>query len=79
VPLYFEGRNSWRFQLLGLIHPVFRTLLLLREFVGLRGRRIRVRMGAPVPAAETAVGETAVERMRRLRERVYALRAPASS
>jgi putative hemolysin len=75
VPLYFEGRNSWRFQLLGLIHPVFRTLLLLREFVGLKGRRIRARVGTPIPADATAPGASADERLRALRERVYALHA----
>jgi putative hemolysin len=75
VPLYFHGHNSWRFQLLGLIHPVFRTLLLLREFVGLRGRGIDVCLGPPLPATETGTGEIVAERMRRLRERVYALRA----
>ena len=78
VPLYFEGRNSWRFQLLGLIHPVFRTLLLLREFVGLKGRRIRVRVGTPIPAEGTAPGASAHERLRFLRERVYALHAAES-
>lgn len=72
VPLYFHGRNSWRFQSLGLVHPVLRTLLLLREFAGLRGRCIRVRVGAPV-RWDGARGERA-ERLRELRERVYALR-----
>lgn len=79
VPLYFDGHNSWRFQVLGLIHPVFRTLLLLREFVGLKGQRIGVCMGAPLTAAETGIGRTEEERMRRLRERVYALRATCSA
>ena len=79
VPLYFDGHNSWRFQLLGLIHPVFRTLLLLREFVGLKGRHIDVCMGAPLTAAETGTGESVAERMRRLRERVYALRGQESA
>jgi putative hemolysin len=73
VPLYFEGRNSWRFQLLGLVHPVFRTLLLLREFVRLRGRRIRLRVGMPIPPGGTAPGASADQRLRVLRARVYAL------
>jgi putative hemolysin len=76
VPLYFDGRNSWRFQLLGLIHPVFRTLLLLREFVNLKGRCIHVRVGAPARFA-AANGERS-ERMRKLRERVYALASDPS-
>jgi putative hemolysin len=72
VPLYFDGHNSWRFQLLGLIHPLFRTLLLLREFIALKGRCIRVYIGAPVHDAPAATASRA-ERMRELRDRVYAL------
>ena len=71
VPLHFHGSNSWRFQALGLIHPVLRTLLLLRELVALRGRCIRVSIGAPV-RWDGGGGEPAA-RMRELRERVYAL------
>jgi len=73
VPLYFHRCNSWRFQSLGLIHPMLRTLLLLREFVDLRGRCIRVNVGAPV-RWDGSGGERA-ERMRELRERVYGLHA----
>jgi hypothetical protein len=72
VPLYFVGRNSWRFQLLGLLHPAFRTLLLLREFVNLGGRSIRVSVGAPFKPTDRR--ENPIERMRDLRARVYALR-----
>jgi putative hemolysin len=72
VPLYFQGCNSWRFQLLGLLHPTLRTMLLLREFVGLRGRCIRVRVGAA--ARLDGAGTLRGERMRELRERLYALR-----
>ena len=75
VPLYFAGHNSWRFQLLGLIHPMFRTLLLLREFVGLAGRCIHVRVGAPLRAAETIREAAPQDRMRALRARVYELAA----
>jgi putative hemolysin len=72
LPVYFEGRNSWRFQLLGLVHPALRTLLLLSEFIALKGRDIRVHVGAAMPASELASG-SAVERMRELRRRVYGL------
>ena len=75
VPLYFDGHNSWRFQLLGLIHPVFRTLLLLREFVGLKGRCIRVCVGAPVRVPQAPRSESRTAQTRGLRARVYALRA----
>ncbi|HTS22267.1 MAG TPA: hypothetical protein VMN79_10715 [Casimicrobiaceae bacterium] len=78
VPLYFEGRNSWRFQLMGLIHPAFRTLLLLREFVRLRGRTIQVRIGALKPFSAADAQERPKERLKRLREGVYALRDDAA-
>jgi putative hemolysin len=73
VPLHFEGRNSWRFQLLGLMHPLFRTLLLLREFVGLEGRVIRVQVGAVMRHSPEDARASAADRMRRLRESVYRL------
>jgi putative hemolysin len=80
VPLYFEGCNSWRFHLLGLIHPELRTFLLLREFVALSGRCIRVCVGAPVTARETAAaGASDADRLRELRGRVYALREAADA
>jgi putative hemolysin len=37
LPVYFGGRNSAPFQLLGLINPRFRTLFLLQEFSAAAG------------------------------------------
>lgn len=48
VPLYFAGRNSRRFQILGLVHPRLRTALLPRELLRLRGQTIRVEVGTPI-------------------------------
>lgn len=73
VPIYFEGRNSWRFQALGLVHPALRTLLLLREFIGLEGRRIRVRVGPARAHDAQDSGTDPRTRALRLREAVYAL------
>jgi hypothetical protein len=50
---------------------VFRTLLLLREFVDLEGRSIRVCAGAPFKPGDRSA--SVAERMRALRARVYAL------
>ncbi|MCH2144118.1 MAG: lysophospholipid acyltransferase family protein [Phycisphaerales bacterium] len=49
LPVHVAGRNSWLFQLLGLIHPVLRTMLLPHEMVRGIGSRVRVRIGDPVP------------------------------
>ncbi len=45
VPIYVEGRNSWRFQIAGWIHPLFRTILLLSEFRRKTGHSIELRIG----------------------------------
>ena len=49
IPVFFEGANSFSFQLTGTIHPRLRTMTLAREFRKLRGRAIPVRIGSPIP------------------------------
>jgi putative hemolysin len=49
VPVYFEGGNSVPFHLAGTVHPGLRTAALAHEFHKLRGKRIRFRIGSPIP------------------------------
>jgi putative hemolysin len=51
VPVHIEGRNSWLFQILGLLHPRLRTLFLVREMARLRRSRIRFHVGKALPAS----------------------------
>ena len=48
VPVYFDGRNSDLFQLLGLVHPLLRTVMLPRELLRKRDSRVIVHIGSPV-------------------------------
>ncbi len=48
VPIYFEGRNSLLFQMLGLVHPRLRTIALIRQLVNKQGRTFKVRIGKPI-------------------------------
>jgi putative hemolysin len=50
LPVYFDGRNGAMFQLLGLIHPRLRTVLLPRELFKKRERQIELRIGSVIPA-----------------------------
>jgi len=50
VPVFFPGRNSLFFNLVGLIHPVFRTSLLPRQLINKKGRTLAVRIGTPLTA-----------------------------
>jgi putative hemolysin len=49
LPVYFEGKNSAFFQVMGLMHPLMRTALLPRELIKKRFQSLRVRVGNPIP------------------------------
>ncbi|HUO24258.1 MAG TPA: GNAT family N-acyltransferase [Candidatus Aquilonibacter sp.] len=48
LPVYFCGRNSVGFQLLGMIHPRLRTAFLLQEFLQQEGKTVEVRVGSEI-------------------------------
>src|SRR5262252_5682695 len=73
LPVYFCGRNSMAFQLLGLIHPRFRTLFLLQEFLQQQGRKVQVRIGSPIPSEMIDSIEGDEEATEYLRLRTYLL------
>jgi putative hemolysin len=49
LPVFFCGRNSVGFQLLGMIHPRLRTAFLLQEFLQQEGKTVEVRVGSEIP------------------------------
>lgn len=74
MPVFVNGGNSWLFQLIGLIHPMLRTLLLAREYYRMQGREIRLVVGTPIPADELLAQGDENDAMRYLRVRTYLLR-----
>ena len=73
LPVFFEGSNSRLFQAAGRLHPTLRTALLVRELLKLAGRRIRVRVGSPIPASRVAAFSDPQDAAAFLRVRTYAL------
>jgi putative hemolysin len=73
LPLFFEGANSLPFQMLGAIHPRFRTLNLARELMKKRSHTIKVRVGTPVPANVLKSYPDAESATEYLRARTYLL------
>jgi len=73
LPVYFCGHNSLTFQLLGLIHPRLRTLVLMQEFLQQRGKKLEVRVGSGVPAELIASIESDRDATEYLRLRTYLL------
>lgn len=72
VPVWLSGQNSASFSVLGMLHPMLRTVRLPAELLNKRGQTVQVRIGQPVAPAELdrlpAPGQLSY-----LRARVYAL------
>jgi len=73
LPVYFCGRNSVTFQLLGLINPKLRTLFLLQEFLQLREKDVQIRIGGAIPSELIANLDSDEEATEYLRLRTYLL------
>lgn len=74
VPLYFHGRNSLLFQIIGFLNPYIRTVFLPREFVYSHEKVIRYKLG-PIISAETIKQYKNHEELAAfLREETYKLR-----
>ena len=41
-PVYVDGKNRWRFYLLGRIHPLLRTMQLVRELISKKGQTLQL-------------------------------------
>ena len=52
LPVYFHGRNSWTFQLVGILCPPLRYLLAVSEFTNKRGRTLRASIGRLIQPGE---------------------------
>ncbi|RXQ95645.1 lysophospholipid acyltransferase family protein [Ancylomarina salipaludis] len=48
VPIHFQGSNSLIFYLMGMIHPVLRTVKLPSELLNKKNKTIRIRIGNPI-------------------------------
>jgi putative hemolysin len=73
LPVYFCGRNSVGFQILGMIHPKLRSAFLLQEFLGQEGKTVEVRIGTAIPADAIEAVPDDREAMDYLRWRTYLL------
>ena len=73
VPAFFEGANSIPFQLAGILHPGLRTMALAREFGGMRGRTVRLRIGSPIRHGMLAGYRNAEQATAYMRSRTYFL------
>ncbi|MHC4990092.1 MAG: lysophospholipid acyltransferase family protein [Planctomycetota bacterium] len=74
LPVFFDGQNSVRFHLAGLVHPRLRTLLLPRELFRLRDCTVRVAVGNLIEPARLRRFDSPRLTMAYLRARTSLLR-----
>lgn len=73
VPIYFKGSNSLLFQLLGLIHPMLRTVKLPSELLNKKKRVIKLRIGSPISVETQNAFTDIMQYGRFLRAKTYLL------
>jgi putative hemolysin len=73
LPVYFCGRNSLGFQVMGMIHPRVRMAFLLQEFLLQSGKSVALRVGSAIPADSIGNIASDLEATEYLRWRTYLL------
>jgi len=73
LPVYFPGRNSLLFNLLGIIHPCLRTAMLGRELVAKQSSRVRLFVGRPITQMQMKTYTDDRDLIRWLRFKTYFL------
>ncbi|PKP25210.1 MAG: hemolysin [Bacteroidetes bacterium HGW-Bacteroidetes-22] len=76
IPIYFEGKNSLWFYILGLINPLLRTIRLPAEFQNKHNKPLKIRIGSPINIAEQSDFSQLSDYTRFLRNKTYALGIP---
>jgi putative hemolysin len=73
VPVFFDGRNSRMFHLLGKVNPQLRTMALPSELFKKEGDEIIMRIGKSISASDISVIQDSELLGRFLRAKVYSL------
>ncbi len=73
LPVYFSGRNSNLFQMLGILHARFRTLMIGREYTRCLQKNYPVKIGKPILYNQLKKYESPKELMQFMRLSTYIL------
>lgn len=73
IPIYFKGSNSLLFYLLGLIHPMLRTMKLPSELLNKKNRVVKLRIGNPINVETQETFHDIVQYGKFLRAKTYLL------
>ena len=73
LPVFFDGRNSNLFQIMGMVHPRLRTMMLPREMLRRQREPVSLRIGHVVPQDRLATFAGIEDITAYLRVRTYLL------
>ncbi|MBD3169579.1 MAG: GNAT family N-acetyltransferase [candidate division Zixibacteria bacterium] len=73
LPVFFDGRNSALFQIMGMIHKRLRTAMLPHELLNKSNKRILASIGNPIPFSRMNKIESDAELTEYIRLRTYLL------
>lgn len=73
LPVFFEGRNSFFFQSLGLVHPFLRTLLLPKELLNKSGQSLSIQIGKLIAPKTYNVFKDPQHLINYFRHQIYSL------
>jgi len=73
IPIYFKGSNSFMFQVLGMIHPILRTIKLPSEVFNKKNTIVKIRIGRPISVKEQESFDNISRYGRFLRAKTYYL------
>lgn len=73
IPVYFEGKNSSLFYLLGRIHPLLRTAKIPSEILNKRNVKIKLRIGKPLSVEDQNNFKDIIHYAQYLRKITYSL------
>jgi len=73
VPVYFYGKNSRLFHLIGKIHPNLRTAKLPSELLNKKNKLVKIRIGTPISVKEQSNFPEVYQFGRYLRAKTYSL------
>lgn len=79
IPVYFEGKNSVSFHLLGKLHPKLRDARIPAELFKKKNAKVRLRIGSAISVKEQKASDSAGDLSRYLRARVYILGSALNS
>jgi len=74
LPVYFPGKSSNLYQIVGLIHPRLRRNCLPRELVQKASERIDVFIGKPIPWKKLSEQDSDQQRIRYIQDNSYFLK-----